>query len=89
METALRGGGLQLRITAQGSFSVEPAPRYAGIATGRHQRAERSLDATTEDLALRRASRVTIGKGAHSQRNRSPSPSRPAKYSMTSNTIRA
>ena len=29
MEAALRGSGLQLRITAQGSFSVEPAPHDA------------------------------------------------------------
>ena len=27
MDTALRGSGLQLRITGQGNFSVEPAPQ--------------------------------------------------------------
>lgn len=49
MEAALRGSGLQLRITAQGSFSVEPAPHDAqALQLGVTSITERSLDATTE-----------------------------------------
>lgn len=67
METALRGSGLQLRITAQGSFSVEPAPHDAqALQLGVTSITERSLDATTEGSGSYSARAVTIGKGAHS-----------------------
>ncbi len=67
MEVALRGSGLQLRITAQGSFSVEPAPHDAqALQLGVTSITERSLDATTEGSGSYSARAVTIGKGAHS-----------------------
>ncbi|MCW2101275.1 UNVERIFIED_ORG: outer membrane receptor for ferric coprogen and ferric-rhodotorulic acid [Pseudomonas psychrophila] len=67
MEAALRGSGLQLRITAQGSFSVEPAPHDAQVLQlGVTSITERSLDATTEGSGSYSARAVTIGKGAHS-----------------------
>jgi outer-membrane receptor for ferric coprogen and ferric-rhodotorulic acid len=67
METALRGSGLQLRITAQGSFSVEPAPYDTqALQLGVTSITERSLDATTEGSGSYSARAVTIGKGAHS-----------------------
>lgn len=67
MEAALRGSGLQLRITAQGSFSVEPAPHDAqALQLGVTSITERSLDATTEGSGSYSARAVTIGKGAHS-----------------------
>ena len=67
MEAALRGSGLQLRITAQGSFSVEPAPHDAqALQLGVTSITERSLDATTEGSGSYSARAVTIGKGVHS-----------------------
>ena len=66
MDTALRGSGLQLRITGQGNFSVEPAPQTgAALQLGVTNVTERSLDATTEGSGSYTAQAVTIGKGAH------------------------
>ena len=67
MDTALRGSGLQLRITGQGNFSVEPAPQTgATLQLGVTNVTERSLDAITEGSGSYTAQAVTIGKGAHS-----------------------
>ena len=67
MDTALRGSGLQLRITGQGNFSVEPAPQTgAALQLGVTNVTERSLDAITEGSGSYTAQAVTIGKGAHS-----------------------
>ena len=63
MDTALRGSGLQLRITGQGNFSVEPAPQTgAALQLGVTNVTERSLDATTEGSGSYTAQAVTIGK---------------------------
>ena len=67
MEAALRGSGLQLRITGQGNFSVEPAPQNAeALQLGVTNITERSPDATTEGSGSYTARAVTIGKGSHS-----------------------
>lgn len=67
MEAALRGSGLQLRITGQGNFSVEPAPQTGeALQLGVTSITERSTDATTEGSGSYTAQAVTIGKGSHS-----------------------
>ena len=66
MEAALRGSGLQLRITGQGNFSVEPAPQTGeALQLGVTSITERSTDATTEGSGSYTAQAVTIGKGSH------------------------
>jgi len=67
MEAALRGSGLQLRITGQGNFSVEAAPQTGeALQLGVTSITERSSDATTEGSGSYTAQAVTIGKGSHS-----------------------
>ena len=67
MEAALRGSGLQLRITGQGNFSVEAAPQTGeALQLGVTSITERSTDATTEGSGSYTAQAVTIGKGSHS-----------------------
>ncbi|MBZ9782119.1 TonB-dependent receptor [Pseudomonas sp. REP124] len=66
MQTALTGSGLQLRVTAQGNFSVEPAAgSNATVQLGATNIVEHSLDATTEGSGSYAAKAVTIGKGVH------------------------
>ncbi len=66
MVAALRGSGLQLRITGQGNFSVEPAPQTGeALQLGVTSITERSTDATTEGSGSYTAQAVTIGKGSH------------------------
>jgi outer membrane receptor for ferric coprogen and ferric-rhodotorulic acid len=68
IQRALAGSGLQLRVTAQGNFSVEPAPTDTGTAAlqlGATNIIENSADATTEGSGSYAARAVTIGKGTH------------------------
>jgi outer membrane receptor for ferric coprogen and ferric-rhodotorulic acid len=66
MQKALAGSGLQLRVTGQGNFSVEPAPdNSAALQLGVTNIVERSTDATTEGSGSYAARAVTIGKGTH------------------------
>lgn len=67
MDTALSGSGLQLRITEQGDFSVEPAPQNGeALQLGLTHIVEQHRDATTEGSGSYTAQAVTIGKGSHS-----------------------
>ncbi|WP_339499063.1 TonB-dependent siderophore receptor [Pseudomonas silesiensis] len=66
MQRALAGSGLQLRVTEQGNFSVEPAmDANATLQLGATNIVERSIDATTEGSDSYAARVVTIGKGTH------------------------
>jgi outer membrane receptor for ferric coprogen and ferric-rhodotorulic acid len=66
MNKALVGSGLQLRVTGQGNFSVEPAPdNSAALQLGATNIVERRVDATTEGSGSYAARAVTIGKGTH------------------------
>ena len=66
MHMALTGSGLQLRVTEQGNFSVEPAAdSNATLQLGVTTIVERSVDATTEGSGSYAARSVTIGKGTH------------------------
>ncbi|WP_338919342.1 TonB-dependent siderophore receptor [Pseudomonas silesiensis] len=66
MQRALAGSGLQLRVTEQGNFSVEPAmDANATLQLGATNIVERSIDATTEGSGSYAARAVTIGKGTH------------------------
>jgi outer membrane receptor for ferric coprogen and ferric-rhodotorulic acid len=67
MHSALAGSGLQLRVTEQGNFSVEPATSSGDtLQLGVTSIVERSADATTEGSGSYAAKAVTIGKGSHS-----------------------
>jgi len=66
MNRALTGSQLQLRITGQGNFSVEPAAQDSGaLQLGVTSIVERSLDPTSEGSGSYTPRTVTIGKGAH------------------------
>nr|WP_218646624.1 TonB-dependent siderophore receptor [Pseudomonas umsongensis] len=66
LQRALAGSGLQLRVTAQGNYSVEPAATgSAPLQLGATNIIESSLDATTEGSGSYAARAVTIGKGTH------------------------
>ena len=66
MNRALTGSQLQLRITGQGNFSVEPAAQDSGaLQLGVTSIVERSLDPTSEGSGSYTPTTVTIGKGAH------------------------
>lgn len=66
MHRALTGSGLQLRVTEQGNFSVEPATdSNATLQLDVTSIVERSADATTEGSGSYAARSVTIGKGTH------------------------
>jgi outer membrane receptor protein involved in Fe transport len=67
MQKALSGSGLQLRVTGQGNFSVEPASdSSASLQLDATNIVERSLDATTTEGSGSYAARaVSIGKGTH------------------------
>ena len=66
MQRALTGSGLQLRVTEQGNFSVEPATDgNTTLQLGATNIVERSIDATTEGSGSYAARAVTIGKGTH------------------------
>ncbi|VVO33651.1 TonB-dependent siderophore receptor [Pseudomonas fluorescens] len=66
MRRALAGSGLQLRVTEQGNFSVEPATDSdAALQLGVTTIVEHSADATTEGSGSYAARAVTIGKGTH------------------------
>ncbi|MGY2188712.1 Ferripyoverdine receptor precursor [compost metagenome] len=66
MQKALSGSGLQLRVTEQGNFSVEPATtNTAALQLGATNIIENSADATTEGSGSYAAKAVTIGKGTH------------------------
>ncbi|WP_447802545.1 TonB-dependent siderophore receptor [Pseudomonas serbica] len=66
MQRALTGSGLQLRVTAQGNFSVEPAATDSTtLQLGATNIIENSNDATTEGSGSYAARAVTIGKGTH------------------------
>ena len=69
MQSALAGSGLQLRVTEQGNFSVEPsADNSTSLQLGETHIVERTaLDPnTTEGSGSYAAKAVTIGKGSHS-----------------------
>lgn len=68
MQRALAGSGLQLRVTAQGNFSVEPVvgDGSAVLQLGATSIVERSDSTTTEGSGSYAARAVTIGKGTHS-----------------------
>ncbi len=69
MHTALTGTGLQLRVTEQGNFSVEPAADSAtSLQLGATHIVEHSVDdpSITEGSGSYAAKAVTIGKGSHS-----------------------
>ncbi|MGE8405757.1 MAG: TonB-dependent siderophore receptor [Pseudomonas sp.] len=68
MQRALAGSGLQLRVTAQGNFSVEPlvGDGSAALQLGATSIVERSDSTTTEGSGSYAARAVTIGKGTHS-----------------------
>ncbi|MEK1835289.1 MAG: TonB-dependent siderophore receptor [Pseudomonas sp.] len=66
MQRALSGSDLQLRVTDQGNFSIEPAPENsAALQLGVTNIVERSTDPTTEGSGSYAARAVTIGKGTH------------------------
>ena len=66
MQRALAGSGLQLRVTEQGNFSVEPVTDgNTTLQLGATNIVERSIDATTEGSGSYAARAVTIGKGTH------------------------
>jgi outer membrane receptor for ferric coprogen and ferric-rhodotorulic acid len=66
LQRALAGSGLQLRVTAHGNYSVEPAATgSAPLQLGATNIIESSLDATTEGSGSYAARAVTIGKGTH------------------------
>ena len=66
LQKALVGSGLQLRVTAQGNFSVQPAADGStALQLGATNIVERSADATTEGSGSYAARAVTIGKGTH------------------------
>nr|WP_241015511.1 TonB-dependent receptor [Pseudomonas frederiksbergensis] len=66
MHRALTGSGLQLRVTEQGNFSVEPATdSNATLQLDVTSIVERSADATTEGSGSYAARSVTLGKGTH------------------------
>ena len=66
MQKALAGSGLQLQVTGQGNFSVEPAAdNSAALQLGVTNIVEHSTDATTEGSGSYAARAVTIGKGTH------------------------
>ena len=66
MQRALSGSDLQLRVTDQGNFSIEPAPENsAALQLGVTNIVERSTDPTTEGSGSYTARVVTIGKGTH------------------------
>lgn len=66
MQRALTGSGLQLRVTEQGNFSVEPVTDgNTTLQLGATNIVERSIDATTEGSGSYAARAVTIGKGTH------------------------
>ena len=66
MQRALTGSGLQLRVTEQGNFSVEPVTDgNTTLQLGATHIVERSIDATTEGSGSYAARAVTIGKGTH------------------------
>ena len=66
LQKALSGSGLQLRVTGQGNFSVEPATdSNAALQLGATNIVERSYGATTEGSGSYAAKAVTIGKGTH------------------------
>ncbi|WP_350648082.1 TonB-dependent siderophore receptor [Pseudomonas sp. HY13-MNA-CIBAN-0226] len=66
MNQALTGSGLQLRVTGQGNFSVEPgADGSAAVQLGATTIVENSVEATTEGSGSYAARAVTIGKGTH------------------------
>ena len=67
LHTALAGSGLQLRVTGQGNYSVEPTTdNQDALQLGLTSIVEQSTDATTEDSGSYAARAVTIGKGNHS-----------------------
>ena len=67
LHTALAGSGLQLRVTGQGNYSVEPTTdNQDALQLGLTSIVEQSTDATTEDSGSYAARTVTIGKGNHS-----------------------
>ena len=66
MQRALSGSDLQLRVTDQGNFSIEPAPENsAALQLGVTNIVERITDTTTEGSGSYAARAVTIGKGTH------------------------
>lgn len=66
MQQALSGSGLQLRVTGQGNFSVEPVmDSTAALQLGATNIVELSTDATTEGSGSYTSRAVTIGKGTH------------------------
>ncbi|WP_460146464.1 TonB-dependent siderophore receptor [Pseudomonas sp. S2_A02] len=66
MHRALTGSGLQLRVTEQGNFSVEPVmDSNATLQLDVTSIVEHSADATTEGSGSYAARSVTIGKGTH------------------------
>lgn len=66
LQKALSGSGLQLRVTGQGNFSVEPVTdNSAALQLGATNIVERSNDATNEGSGSYAARAVTIGKGTH------------------------
>ena len=65
MIRALSGSGLQLRVTDQGNFSVEPVADNNALQLDATNIVERSTDATTEGSGSYAARAVTIGKGTH------------------------
>ncbi|OCR26021.1 ligand-gated channel protein [Pseudomonas syringae] len=65
MIRALAGSGLQLRVTDQGNFSVEPVADSDALQLDATNIVERSTDAATEGSGSYAARAVTIGKGTH------------------------
>jgi outer membrane receptor for ferric coprogen and ferric-rhodotorulic acid len=65
MIRALSGSGLQLRVTDQGNFSVEPVADSNALQLDATNIVERSTDATTEGSGSYATRAVTIGKGTH------------------------
>jgi len=66
LQKALSGSGLQLRVTEQGNFSVEPITQGGtALLLGTTTIVEHSTSATTEGSNSYAARAVTIGKGTH------------------------
>jgi len=66
MQRALSGSGLQLRVTNQGNFSVEPVTdSNSALQLSATNIVERSTNATTEGSGSYAARAVTISKGTH------------------------
>ncbi|WP_394560013.1 TonB-dependent siderophore receptor [Aquipseudomonas alcaligenes] len=68
LQQALQGSGLELRSTASGTYSVQPAADSSAVELGASQISASELGSTTEGTGSYTTGAVTIGKRAQSLR---------------------